>query len=187
MLELIQLENVRSEIEEYRKEVEDLILYTKSLEIKTVRDAKNAINSVAKSRTLVKQIDAKKKDLTREARDYSKKINNLAKEFLEPLILVEDMIVQKFDHWKQVEESFDCETEVDFELSIFEDKERIRAELASAYERISHVFELEDINAVPLEYLTVDEDKVALALKNGVRFIPGLNIVKQTKTEIRRL
>ena len=186
MLELIQLENIRSEIETFRSDVDELLLYTKSIEVKNVNEAKHAIDSVAKSRRLIKDIDKKKKELTKKARDYTSKINNLAKDFLEPLMMVEDLIIEKFDKWKQ-QPNVDYISMDDFELEIdpFVEKDYIRSELATATVRNSYRIELCDANVVPLEYMTLDEDRVLQAIKSGIREIPGVKIIKETKTAIR--
>ena len=46
-------------------------------------------------------------------------------------------------------------------------------------------FEIEDINKVPREYLTLDEKKVKDDLKMGIRNIPGLKIYEKTYTKTR--
>ncbi|MBE3085170.1 MAG: hypothetical protein IMZ64_03005 [Bacteroidetes bacterium] len=186
MLELIQLENIRSEIETFRSDVDELLLYTKRMEVKNVKDAKHAIDSVAKSRRLIKDIDAKKRELTKKARDYTSKINNLAKDFLEPLMMVEDMIIQKFDHWKmQPDAEFISMDDFEMEIDPFIEKDYIRSELATATARNSYRIELCEPKLVPLEYMTLDEDRVLQAIKMGIREIPGVRIIKETKTAIR--
>ena len=190
MLPLTRIDTAQKELEAYKKEVDKILEYTKKLAVESKSDASQAIDVIAKSRKLVNEITEKKKELTREARDYVTNINNLAKDFLGPLLLVGDIITQKIDHWKiqnnetdqQVSQMEEFGIDV---ISTFEDGAHIRSAHASSYERISYTFELQDAKDVPLEYLCVDEEKVNQAIKNGIRNIPGLKIVQQTKTIIR--
>ena len=195
MLELVKMDLVKQELESYKHSVEAVLSFTKNLEVNSKGDAKGAIDYIAKARKLLQDIEARKKDITRDARDYIGKVNNLAKDFIEPLCLVEDMILQKIDHWKissGIEREAEAERVSQMEefgieiLPLFDDDTKVRSDLATAYEKITYSFALQDKNLVPLEYLSVDEEKVNVAIKNGIRSIPGLTIEKKTKTVIRR-
>lgn len=195
MLELIQLDTIRGEIESFRDDLNEVLEYTKNLNITSIYDAKTAINCVARARKIQEDIEAKKKELSFEAKNYLSKVNSLAKEFLEPLSLVEDMIEQKLSDWKiEYRKQLEIErlTWKEFEalglelVPIIPDNTDIESDLARSYDQISHTFELQDANLVPREYLTIDEKKVNLALKNGIRAIPGITIIEQRKTVIRR-
>ena len=195
MLELVQIDTIKGEIESFRGDLNEVLDYTKKLNITSIYDAKTAINCVAKARKLQEEIEEKKKELSLEAKNYLSKVNSLAKEFLEPLSLVEDMIEQKLDHWKmEYREKLDIERLAwkEFEalglevVPILPDNTEIESDLARAHEQISHTFELQDENLIPRDYLTVDGKKINLALKNGIRAIPGITIIEQRKTVIRR-
>ena len=56
-----------------------------------------------------------------------------------------------------------------------------------AYDKSDFVFQVTDLEAIPKEYLVVDEKKVKEAMKGGVASIPGLQIVKTTKTILKRV
>jgi hypothetical protein len=45
-------------------------------------------------------------------------------------------------------------------------------------------YELLDLNAVPREYLTIDDTKVKTAIKSGVREIPGILIYQKDQLVI---
>jgi hypothetical protein len=62
----------------------------------------------------------------------------------------------------------------------------VRAESgAAAFQRKSWEFELTDIDAVPRDYLILDEKKVRDAIRMGIRTIPGIRIYEHTSTVFR--
>lgn len=191
MLEIIKIDTIKHEIEEYRAEVNEVLQYTKSLEIKSQWDVKRSIDYVARARDLKDQIDEKRKELTKDAKDFCGKVSSLAKAFTEPLSMVEDMIVQKIEHYRMHNEEdiidlLPGSDEMDLMIPSFQTEDKTRSDLATLNTRISHTFELQDANLVPREYLVVDEKKVNLALKNGIRTIPGLLIQEHKTIHIRR-
>jgi hypothetical protein len=169
-----------------------VLWYTKALEIKSAKDATKAVDYIAGVKDLIEAITTKKMELTQEARDYTAKINNLAKSFLEPLALVKDMILQKIDHWKLEEARFEAEAAKSAEefgvevLPSFVDNSKLGAEKASSYERESYSYTIADESLVPREYLALDDKKIRAVIKAGVRNIPGLVITKSTKTIVKR-
>lgn len=195
MLELIQIDSIKKELEAYKNDVDAILEYTKKLEVLSKRDAQHAIDSIAKAKTLRENINNKKLEITRDSRDFQKKINGIANEFLEPLLLVEDMIMGKVDHWRISQEKAQIAEEANKDqleefglapLHTFEDLSVVRSDCGTLKVKESYSFALQDKNLVPMEYLMVDEERVNLALKNGIRCIPGLKIEKITKTSVRR-
>jgi hypothetical protein len=192
MLELVKIDALRGELDAYKTEVKQVLEYTKTLEIKSAKSASNAIDYIAGVKDLIEAITAKKMELTQEARDYTAKINNLAKSFLEPLSLVKDMILQKIDHWKLEEARLEAEasqTAQEYGVEVlpnFIDNSHLGAEKASSYERESYSYTVADESLVPREYLMLDDKKIKAVIKAGVRNISGLAITKSTKTIVKR-
>jgi len=183
------LDKVNSQIEIYRKDVEAVLLYTKKLEVTNRREAKVSINYIARARSLSEQITQTKLSITKEARAYVSKINNLAKEFVESLALVEDMIVKKIDSWKMESNSNHQEDIMEDDICLvdtFESNEKIISDEATAYEEIEYLYEIEDISKVPVQYLSVNQEQFDLSMKNGIRHIPGLKITENLVTKVRR-
>jgi len=195
MLELIQIDAIKKEIEAYKSEVDVILEYTKRLEVLNKIDAQHAIDSIAKAKTLRDNINRKKLEITKDSRDFQKKINGIANGFLEPLFLVEEMIMQKISNWRETEEIAQKAEEAnlaqleEFGLApvyTFEDLSVVRSDCGTVKVTEGYSFALQDKNLVPLEYLQLDEKRINLAIKNGIRCIPGLKIEKVTKTSMRR-
>ena len=190
MLELMQVDSIKAEIEAFRQDVEAVLAYTSNLKINNKEDASKALTVIAKSRDLQDLIKEKKDALTKEAKQYVKKVNNLACEFLDPLEIVEDKIYEKLEMFKFTFNEHKKEKEEVFGLSLietFSSVEKICSESATSYEKESFEIELVDIKSVPLEFLELNEKKVREQLKGGLSSIPGVKITKTTKTIVKRV
>ncbi len=195
MSELAQIDIIKMELESYKNEVDSILEYTKTLEVNNKKEAQKAIDSIAKAKTLRDNINRKKLEITKDSRDFQKKINGIANSFLEPLFLVEEMIMQKVSNWREIEETSQKAEEAnlaqleEFGLSpvyTFEDLSVVRSDCGTVRVTEGYSFALQDKNLVPLEYLQLDEKRINLAIKNGIRCIPGIKIEKVTKTSMRR-
>ena len=191
-MELIPLDDVKEQIEKYRSNVEEVLAYANKLAITSKREATDSINYIAKARTLSEQINKIKLSLTKDSRDYVNNVNNLAKEFVEPLDLIEDTILAKIDAWKAnfdetiaELESENFLTSTDF-VDAFEMTDKFKTQQATAFEYTEYSYVLEDLELVPKQYLVVDKLKFDLAMKTGIRKIPGLKISAKTITKVRR-
>lgn len=191
-MDIVPTADIKLQIEKFRSSVEEVLLYTKKLEVTNKHEAKVSLNYIARARTLSEQINKTKLSMTKSHRDYVARINNLAKEFLEPLEKVENMILDKIDTWKiEFDETIsDLEGETfDNQLDImmsFETTDKLKSDEATAYECSEYSYVIEEIMKVPYEYLTVDKNKFDLAVKSGIRNIPGLNIIEKRVTKVRR-
>jgi hypothetical protein len=191
-MELIPLDDVKEQLEKYRSNVEEVLSYTKKLSVTNKREAQESINYIARARSLSEQINKTKLSLTKNARDYVTRINNIAKDFSEPLDLIEDTVLSKIDGWKASFDETIAELEsetfldsTDF-VEAFEVTDKFRTHEASAYESTEYSYEVEDISKVPQQYLAVDKLNFDLAMKAGIRKIPGLKITQKTVTKVRR-
>jgi len=61
----------------------------------------------------------------------------------------------------------------------------VRSQAGTAHVRQDWKFAIENVAAVPREYLMVDERAIREAVKNGVREIPGVRVFQETKTVFR--
>lgn len=154
--------------------------------------AEEAINFALDIRKLKKKIEARKLEITSNARKYVNAINTLAKGYTTRLDNAVDDIEHKLFLWKQDEakksevSSFFCEElGTDFALETIQDTSVLRAAGGTAYERDVWKYEILDYREVPIDYLEVNDGSVKLAMRNGIRNIPGLRIYKETKTTLR--
>ena len=191
-MELMPLDDVKEQIEKYRSNVDEVLLHTRNLQVTSKRDAKECISYIARARSLSEQINKTKLALTKDHRDYVTNVNNRAKEFVEPLDLIEEMVLSKIDLWKATFDETIAELEsenflapTDF-VDAFEMTDKFRTQEATAYECTEYSYALENIDLVPKEYLMVDKARFDLAMKTGIRKIPGLKISARVVTKVRR-
>ena len=191
-MELVPLDAVKEQIEKYRSNVDEVLLHTRNLQVTSKSEAKECITYIARARSLSEQINKTKLALTKDHRDYVTSVNNLAKEFVEPLDLIEEMVLSKIDSWKASFDETIAELEsenflapTDF-VDAFEMTDKFRTQEATAFECTEYSYVLEDLDLVPKQYLVVDKLKFDLAMKTGIRKIPGLKISAKTITKVRR-
>ena len=195
MLEIVKMELIQREIISFKKDIDEVLQFTKDLDIQSRSDVGKAVDYIAKAKDLIDAIDSRKKAITKDARDYVTKVNGISKEFLEPLLLVEGEILGKIDRWKdsnredfqfreeQAEDILAFDLEV---LPIFDENMTIQSSYAKSYDKSYWEITVQDEQKVPREYLSVDLSKVEQAIKNGIRNIEGLKITKKSKTIVRR-
>ena len=66
-----------------------------------------------------------------------------------------------------------------------EAEKTVHSDTGSATAGKRWTFEVSDANAVPRDYLTVDEKKIRAAVRDGIREIPGVRIYQETSISIR--
>ena len=191
-MELIPLDDVKEQIEKYRSNVEEVLAHTRNLQVTSKHDAQESINYIARARSLSEQINKTKLALTKDHRDYVTSVNNLAKAFVEPLDLIEEMVLSKIDSWKASFDETIAELEgetflapTDF-VDAFEMTDKFRTQEATAYECTEYSYAVENVELVPKEYLMVDKARFDLAMKTGIRKIAGLKITEKIVTKVRR-
>lgn len=162
--------NVREQIEKYKDSVEKAVDHVKELEIKTKQDAEKALDIACEAINLAESIEQTKKEITEPARVFSSEINKLSKEFTQKLGDVKETVIEKIDQWKLLNS----------EVRILETQQ------ISSFDKVELIYEIEDLSKVDRKYLTIDEDYVKLAMKQGLRVIPGLKIVEKKTTSLRR-
>lgn len=163
-------QDVRYQIEQYKNEVEKAVTYVKSLDIQKREDAENALDIACEAINLFERIEDTRKEITEPSRKFQSEVNRLAKQFTQNLEQVKDVVIDKIDEWK---------------LGSQEVHELATSKVLTS-ELTEYSFEVSSLDDIPREYLTIDEARVKLAMKQGLRTIPGLKINKRTKTSIRR-
>ncbi len=162
--------DVKYQIEQYKNEVEKAVEYVTDLEITSRTEAENALDIACEAINLFERIESTRKEITEPSRKFQAEINRLAKQFTQNLDRVKDVVVDKVEDWK---------------LGSWEVGELATSKVMTV-DLPDFSFEVSNIQDVPREYLTVDEARVKLAMKQGLRIIPGLNLKKSTKLSIRR-
>jgi hypothetical protein len=158
------------QIAQYKEGVRQVVEHVKEIEIETKEDAENALDIAVEAINLNEKIEEKRKEIIEPSRQFQNEINRLAKEFTTNLEEVKTTVIDGIEEWKlrspQVGE--------------------LGTPKASTYEGVEFSYEVLDIASIPREFLKVDEGMIKLAMKQGMRKIPGLEICKKTKTMLRR-
>lgn len=157
--------------------------------------AEEAMNLIAKVKNYGKKIEEIRKRINEPYRKMQTYNNEKCRPFLERLDRIESILISKIECWKikDMREQEDMEREAELlrdalqlEVTPFVKTEaQLRTSSALAYEKTTMKFEVECLAMIPINYITVDEDKVQEALKAGIREIPGLKIYAEKKTIIR--
>lgn len=162
--------DVRYQIEQYKDKVKETVAYVRGLSVKTKEEAERALDIACEAINLAERIENTKKEITDPQKRFKCEVDKLAKEFTKQLDEVKDVVVDKIDQWKIVNPEV----------------KSLETSMVTTTDLQDYSFEVKDMMMVPTEYLVVDEDRIKLAMKKGVAYIPGLDLVKKTKTSIRR-
>jgi len=134
-------------------------------------DAENALDDACIAINLIDDLKGIKDSLTAPSKQFISEVGEIADALIAKLTTAKTNIVEKLDWWK---------------LATSEVGE-LRTSNIMAYDKSDFVFQVTDASSIPREFLAVDEKKVKEAMKGGVASIPGLQIVKTTKTILKRV
>ena len=141
------------------------------LSIESREDAEYALDLACRAIDLADDIKAIKDSLTAPSKQFISEVNDAAEIYTNRLLDVKKTVIEQIEWWK---------------LGTSEVGE-LRTSNIMAYDKSDFVFQVTDLEAIPKEYLVVDEKKIKEAMKGGVASIPGLQIVKTTKTILKRV
>lgn len=182
LIKLSSLEVAKMQLQQYSDQIDLVVKIAGSVQVSSKQTAQDALTLASDAKSLYKVIEAVRKKITEPARKYAASINDLARGFTDRLKQAEDHIKSKIEDWTRSEQLED----IPIDLMLLDgDISKIRSDNATAYTKTNWSFEITDVSKVPREFLKVDEEKVKLALKSGIRQIPGLTIVSEDKMIIR--
>lgn len=157
--------------------------------------AEEAMNLIARVKGYGKRIDEIRKRLNEPYRKMVTYNNEKCRPFLENLERIEKILTSKIISWQRKHEIEQEEMQKDAELlkeslrldvtPYVQRDSKLRTSEAMTYEKKQWKYEIECLAMVPINYVTIDEEKIEAALKAGVRNIPGLKIYEEKKTIIR--
>lgn len=167
--ELIPID-VKYQIEQYKISVENAVAFVSVLDIQTKAEAENALDIAYESINLSERIEQTTKAITSPARAFAAEVNKLSRDFTIQLSQVKETIVEKLNQWK----------------SINNEIRTLETSKMSSHDKLELIYEVEDLEKLDRRYLCVDEELVKLAMKQGLRSIPGLRITEKKTTTLRR-
>jgi hypothetical protein len=186
-------DSVKGQLAMYDIQVDKVVMMANQIKVLDAMGAEKALEFAGEARKIKKRIEGTRLKITEPYRDFVSEINATAKRYTERLDAVSKVIETKLTEWKYVQESNALAHDISASLEgcgdvldlAIQDTKKIEARNCTAYEKEIWKYELEEICQVPIMYLGVDDNKVKLAIKNGVRGIPGLRIYKETVTQLR--
>lgn len=191
---LTLVEDVIPALSVYEESIDRAVDLANQVSIVNKESALEALNFASEIKKIKKELEARKLQITANARKFVNEINALAKGYVTRLENAVDEIEHKLFMWKEDESkksevsSFFCEElGQDFALETTQDTSVLRSSKCTAYEREVWKYEILDYREVPIDFLEVNDNSVKLALRNGIRNIPGLRIYKETKTTLRSI
>jgi hypothetical protein len=173
----------------YGVKVNNLEVYDSDSEV----EAKRIWEEVKEFR---KKVDAQRKEKIEPLRKVISSVNDASKEITDPLEQAEDTIKKKITQYRTLLEIQRLE-----ELKAKEEAAKIigsdqpvyvapvekvtRDGGVIAYTKTEKKFRIVEALSVPRQFLTVNEDAIAMAIKQGCTEIPGIEIYEETKTILR--
>lgn len=149
-------------------ETEKLLSHSASIKIDDEETAKEALTCALLARNWLKRVDLNRKEVIKPESEFIKAFNSAVKEVAAKLEDIEAEISLRVHYWMEDNaiDTLDCE-------------------VGKMDKKIVYTFQLDSIECVPAEYLMLDEKKVKEAIKNGVRRIPGVTILKGKEMSMR--
>lgn len=208
----MSLEIVKPQFKAYVELVSSMANEADLLQVTSDERMTDAVELGGGAKRLIKTIEAKREEVTAEARQFVSSVNSFCKIFTEKLkgstVVLERKITQyrtqqELERRKQEEQARKATEEFQKKLDaeakaagveapiavapvIPEAKPTVKTETGvTAYGRKKWKAEIEDEAAVPREYCSSDMKKINAAVKAGVRSIPGVKIFEDTKTVFR--
>jgi len=191
------------EIAIIRHEAGGLVDAARGLVITDEQSAQNANGILTFVATAKKKLEAQRVFLVKPLNDHVKNINAEFKEWVKPLDTADSMVRRKMLDFQREQEADRREAErlererlaaVPDELPDEEEdlpdlpvpvSRTIEGNRGSTSVRKTWAFEVTDEAAVPREYLAIDEGAISLAVRKGIRNIPGVRIYQQESLSVR--
>lgn len=202
---------VKSALAQHDIEIDLMVQRAEALEVDGEGAQTLAVEMAGQAKKLNNTIEKVRKGFVEGPNEFVKSVNNLAKSFQARLTTIENGLKRKLSAYasqkelerrKQEETARKAQAEIQKRL----DEEAkasgvepvkieapvvpkadgpVRTAAGTAYQKKVWTFNVKDAQAVPREYLAVDERKIREAVRAGVRQIPGVDIFEETQTALR--
>ena len=207
----LDLEEGKKRLAPYTSAVGAMLQEANELKVTSEETNERAVALGTSAKKLNKQIEKQRKTITGDPFDFVKSVNAFAKAFTQRLDSIERIMKKKITDYRSLQEQKRREAEVaakkaqeklqkeldtEAEQKGFEpvkvetptipkEKPPVRTDTGAAHGKKTWTFELEDLEQVPREYLTLNEKKVRDGVKAGVRKILGIRIFQKESTTFR--
>ena len=184
-----------------------------ALVVNSTESAKQATEMIGQVKRLAKAIDERRKEIISEADSFVRFTNGQVKPLADELKEDEAILKRKLsDHAmrvelqrreierKQNEARIELQKQVDAEakakgvetvvlppVAVPTKKEPVRSDSAVSSAVMVWKHEVTDAQAVPRQYLMVDDKALSAAVKAGIRDVPGVRIFEEAEMRVRRV
>jgi len=155
-----------------------LISRATSHEIINEESASQALSMSLQARKIRKQLDETRLTIVRPHLDFQRAVNKIVKEYEIVLEKIENDLKTKLDEYLQNSTSSN-------NAEFIAKSREILVEDGKLAKVKKWVWELENEQLIPREYLSLDEKKIESAIKNGVRNIPGIKVFEKEEISMR--
>lgn len=155
-----------------------LISRATSHEILNEESASQALSMSLQARKIRKQLDETRLAIVRPHLDFQRAVNKIVKEYETVLEKIENDLKTKLDEYLQNSSSSN-------NAEFIAKSREILVEDGKLAKVKKWVWELENEQLVPREYLSLNEKKIESAIKNGVRNIPGIKVFEKEEISMR--
>lgn len=210
-VDIYSLQPVQDQLEQFKAVIAAMVQEAQTITVHDPDTAKTAVSLGSKAKKKGKEIEAARKDIVGPHNDFVSAVNRLAKDCSGPLSQIEMILKKKINEYETRQrlelakaqevarrEAARIQAEIDANAQaagvkapvvvapvLPEAPAAIRTEEGSASQRKEWTFEVVDPQAVPRDYLLVDERAIRDAVRRGIRQIQGVNIFEHTKTIFR--
>jgi hypothetical protein len=212
MIEPFDVESAKKKFKIFESKIKDWAEKVESADIKNEVDAGLFTDTIANGKSLIKDLEKLRKEITGDAYKYYKDVLGFERYYTN---MIEAQVVNPADHKlsfyfkqkeiehkkaerlaqeaagkKQIELDKLAEAagvdKVKLDKPIFkEGKTKVVGAAGSASPKKKWLFKVDDFDKIPRSHLMVDDKSINRAIKNGERVIPGLVIYEETKAQVR--
>ena len=205
------IDKAKAKFAGYSRQLDKVKQSAENLVVKDEKSAKESIEMVAQADRLFKTLDKKRKEIIEKPDKFVRSFNAFVKPFKDQLssIIAEGKrkfgaydynlkLQKKIDDKKAQDEIDERQTELDKvaekagvdkvilpKMVTPKKQEPFRSESGSASVGTDWDFEVIDLKEVPKHWMCVDQSKVKIAIKGGIRDIPGIRIFEKPKVRFR--
>jgi len=157
-----------------------LIEQAEGYQIIDEESAKQALSMSLQARKLRKALDESRSQIIRPHLDFQRAVNKIVKDYETKLQDIETSLSGKINNWLVIRNETSDENEVaPIEIKSME------VEDGCLSVKKTWVWELENTDQVPRQFLCLDEKKIDEAVKQGIRKIPGIQIYEKESMTMR--
>lgn len=185
------------EIQELKGETEITVGVVASIEVLTEDQAFKASEFVKGINDKIKRLEEKRLTFTKPLNESLTAINNTFRELSAPLNNAKTIVTNKIMAWRRLEQEKiekeearrraiqESHAEKGHNVNVPVVMEKPKATIGNVQVRKIWKYKIEDFSKIPDSYKTIDPNMVNIAIRGGIKDIPGLKIYQEEISAIR--